>query len=70
MIKNNLKRMLELQQLTPYRVIQDTEITSNTVYGLCRNEESVPNGETLDRLCAYLGCQPGDLLKYVEVSDE
>ena len=66
MIKNNLKRLLELQQLTPYRVIQDTSITANTVYGLCRDEESVPNGETLDRLCAYLKCQPGDFLMYID----
>ena len=49
------------------KISQGTDLAYTTVMDLVRNPLSVRGVglDTLARLCAFLGCQPGDLLEYV-----
>lgn len=43
-------------------------ISSATVAKLSKGEYI--SGEAIDKICAYLQCQPGDIMEYVEVATE
>ena len=67
MIRLRLADVLAKRGWTPYRLAQETGLTVPTAYRLAD-----PNlrfgrftADTLDRMCAALGVQPGDLLQWV-----
>jgi DNA-binding Xre family transcriptional regulator len=39
-------------------------VATNTLAKFAKNEHV--SGETLEKLCAYFGCQPGDIMEYVK----
>ena len=67
MIRLRLAKVLADRGWTPYRLAQETGLTVPTAYRLA--DVSLRFGrftaDTLDRLCAALGVQPGDLLEWV-----
>lgn len=67
LIRFNLTTILERKGWTPYRLARVTGLTVPTAYRLA--DPSLQFGrftaDTLDRLCAALDVQPGDLLEWV-----
>lgn len=53
---------------TSYTIRQQGLVSQKTLTAL-RNNEPVST-TTIDTLCRLLGCQPGDLLEYIEDSPE
>ena len=67
LIRLRLADVLADRGWTPYRLARETGLTVPTAYRLANT--SIRFGrftaETLDRLCAALGVQPGDLLEWI-----
>jgi putative transcriptional regulator len=66
-IRFQLASVLKQRGWTPYRLSQETGLTVPTAYRLA--DPGMEFGrftvDTLDRLCAALEVQPGDLLEWV-----
>jgi putative transcriptional regulator len=67
MIRFRLAEILKRKGWTPYRLSQVTGLTAPTAYRLAnaRLEFGRFTADTLDRLCAALDVQPGELLEWV-----
>jgi DNA-binding Xre family transcriptional regulator len=67
MIRFHLAAVLKRKGWTPYRLAQETGLTVPTAYRLA--DPALQFGrftaDTLDRLCAALNVQPGELLEWV-----
>ena len=64
-IRWNLAAILKKQGVTAYRLAQLTGLSVPSCYDLANAElPPVVKTATLDKLCAALDCQPGDLLEY------
>ena len=66
-IKWRLNQMLAEKRLTSRALAESLGIHENSVYRL-RKEDKMPrlNHDTLNGICNFLGCQPGDLLSFEE----
>lgn len=67
MIRFHLSSVLKKKGWTPYRLSQATGLTVPTAYRLADPDIEFGRftADTLDRLCAALDVQPGDLLEWV-----
>ena len=67
MIRFHLAAVLKKKGWTPYRLSQETGLTVPTAYRLADPtlEFGRFTADTLDRLCAALEVQPGELLEFV-----
>ena len=67
MIRFRLADTMKRKGWTPYHLSQVTGLTVPTAYRLAdsRLQFGRFTADTLDRLCAALGVQPGDLLQWV-----
>jgi putative transcriptional regulator len=67
LIRFHLAALLERKGWTPYRLARETGLTVPTAYRLA--DRTIRFGrftaETLDRICAALDVQPGELLEWV-----
>lgn len=67
MIRFHLASVLKRKGWTPYRLSQETGLTVPTAYRLA--DPDIEFGrftvDTLDRLCAALDVQPGELLEWI-----
>ena len=67
MLRFHLAAILKEKGWTPYRLAQETGLTVPTAYRLA--DPALRFGrftsDTLERLCAALDVQPGDLLEWV-----
>lgn len=70
-IKWKLNQILSERRITSRSLSEALGIHENSVYRL-RKEDQMPrlNHDTLKGICKFLECQPGDLLEYVEDSDQ
>jgi putative transcriptional regulator len=66
MIQTQIRELLKQRGRTLYWLAKQAGVGYPTVWKFSRNEIALLNLEVLDRLCAELGCQPGDLLVRVE----
>lgn len=62
MIKNRLKVLLAERDLNYVRLSEMTGISVNTLSRLGRSDTVMISFDTLDKICAALQCQVGDLL--------
>jgi putative transcriptional regulator len=62
MIKNRLKVLLAERDLNYVRLNEMTGISVNTLSRLGRSDTTMISFDTLDKICAALECQVGDLL--------
>ena len=62
MIKNRLKVLLDERDLNYTRLSEMTGISINALSRLGRGETTEISYSTLDKICAALNCQVGDLL--------
>lgn len=67
MIRFQLASVLRRKGWTPYRLSQETGLTVPTAYRLADPDMEFGRftADTLDRLCAALDVQPGELLEWV-----
>ena len=67
LIRFHLAAILERKGWTPYRLARVTGLTVPTAYRLADSEVQFGRftADTLDRLCAALEVQPGELLEWV-----
>ena len=67
MIRFQLASVLKRRGWTPYRLSQETGLTVPTAYRLADPDMEFGRFtvDTLDRLCAALEVQPGELLEWV-----
>jgi DNA-binding Xre family transcriptional regulator len=67
LVRFHLAAILERKGWTPYRLARETGLTVPTAYRLADPEVQFGRftADTLDRLCAALGVQPGELLEWV-----
>lgn len=68
MIKyDKLFKLLEEKKITTY-YIRKNKITGEATLTKLRNNEPVTT-MTIDKFCALLDCQPGDLMEYIPDAD-
>lgn len=65
MIINTIDKAIEEKGITAYRVAKDLGINKVVFSRLKHKKNTLPNPTNLGKLCAYLDCQPGDLIHYV-----
>lgn len=56
----------ERRKVTYDDILATTRISKNTLTRLANDRVGMVGISVIDRLCAYFGCQPGDLFLYVE----
>lgn len=66
MIQVILKEILEERGMTRYQLSQKTEIKYQTIDNYYKNRVTRYDGYILSRICEALGCEVGDILKYVK----
>ncbi|EIW19502.1 MULTISPECIES: helix-turn-helix domain-containing protein [Pelosinus] len=66
MIKFKLDRiMFEKDKIKVPKLQELSGVNKNTLYAIYNNTATRVDLSVLNRLCAALNCQPGDLLEYV-----
>jgi putative transcriptional regulator len=64
--ERNLARVKAGQPaLTIRQIAEDTGLATSTLTGLTANRAKRVDYDTLNILCKYLDCKPGDILEYV-----
>lgn len=66
MIKLRLSELLEKRGQSLYWLWKQTDVRYATIWQMGKGEVARLNLDVLDRVCAALECQPGDLLVRVE----
>jgi len=49
-------------------LVEKVGLTSTIVAKFAKNEHI--SGDTLEKLCAYFNCQPGDIMEYVPEAND
>lgn len=65
MIVCTLPEVLKHKKWSRYRLQKETGISYPTLHSLYHDKSEGYSADVLDRLCAALKCDPGDLLKRV-----
>jgi len=69
--ERNLTRVKAGQAaLTLRQIADDTGLAPSTLTGLTANRAKRVDYDTLNVLCKYLDCKPGDILEYVADDEE
>lgn len=64
-IKFKLKVILAINEMTQKRLAEMTGIRPPTISAICTNKvKQLPVG-VIEKICAALNCQPGDLMEYI-----
>ena len=65
MINSKLSARLGEKRLKMADVVRNTGLAKTTVHNFYHDRIEKIDFNTLDKLCKYLSCQPGDLLEYI-----
>lgn len=65
MIKFKAKVLLAINEMTQKELAEKTGIRPPTVSAICTGTVKHLPIEALNRICAVLNCQPGDLMEYI-----
>lgn len=65
MIKYKVKVMLAMREMTQKELAEKTGIRPPTVSAICLGTIKHLPMDALDKICAVLNCQPGDLMEYI-----
>lgn len=63
-VYNKLFDLLKDKGYTTYKIRQ-TKLIGNATYQKLKDGTGGLDAKTINRLCAMLNCQPGDLMEYV-----
>lgn len=64
-IKFKVKVMLAINEMTQKELAEKTGIRPPTVSAICTGAVKHLPVEALNKICAVLNCQPGDLMEYI-----
>ena len=59
------KGRLERRRITYTEILEETGVSKNTLSRLANDKADMVGVSVINSLCAYFGCQPGDLFVYV-----
>ena len=65
MIKFKAKVLLAINEMTQKELAEKTGIRPPTVSAICTGSVKHLPIEALNKICAVLNCQPGDLMEYI-----
>ncbi len=65
MIKNNLSLILGKRRMKMSDLSRMTGLNKNTILNLYHEKNTRIEFKVIDKICETLGCQPGDLFRYV-----
>lgn len=65
MIEVRVKELLQEHSRTFYWLAKQTGISHTTLWRLKKGKAYGVTLDTLDKICQALGCQPGDILRFV-----
>ena len=69
MIKFRLKVLLAMNDMNQKELSEKIDVRQPTISAICRGTiKEVPVG-VLNKICAALKCQPGDIVEYTEESE-
>ena len=66
MIKFKVKVMLAIREMTQKELAAKTGIRPPTVSAICTGTVKHLPIDALNKICAVLDCQPGDIVEYVK----
>ena len=66
---NKLLQMLVDRNISIYHLKRDKIIGTATIDKLRKGEGNIDT-RSINSFCAYLHCQPGDIMEYIEGSEE
>lgn len=66
MVKFKVKVMLAIREMTQKELAERTGIRPPTISAICTGAVKHLPVDVLDKMCAVLDCQPGDLMEYIE----
>lgn len=66
-IYDKLMKILEEREIKKGEFSEAIDIKANTMSALSKNRNV--NISTIDKICSYLNCQPGDILEYIDDSE-
>lgn len=66
---NKLEKLLLTNNKTFYSLRKDKVVGTETIRKLQTNTGYIDT-RTIDNICNYLDCQPGDIMKYVPDTEE
>ncbi len=70
MIKFKIKTVLADREMTQKELAEITGIRPPTISAICTGAVKHFPIDALDKICTVLDCQPGDIMKYVNTTDE
>lgn len=70
MIKCHLRMYLAMREMTQMQLATEADIRQATISALCTGAAKHVPLDVLDKLCAVLNCQPGDLFEFLPDEDE
>jgi putative transcriptional regulator len=56
--------------LTTLRIAEEANIAHSTLTGLTANRSGMVNFTTLQKLCRFFNCTPGDILEYIPEDED
>jgi len=62
---DKLFALMESKGVTVYRLRKDNVVGGATIDKMRQGEKHIDT-RSIESLCAYLDCQPGDIMEYVE----
>ncbi len=66
---DKLFALLKERGITTYKIRQEN-IISQAAFSKMKNGKGSIDTRTLERICSYLHCQPGDIMEYAEDEQE
>lgn len=66
---DKLLRLLEEKKISVYKLKTDKVIGTATLDKIRKNDGHIDT-RSIESLCRYLNCQPGDIVEFVEDSEE
>ena len=70
MVKFKVKVMLAIREMTQKELAEKTGIRPPTISAICTGAVKHLPVDALDKMCAVLDCQPGDLMEYIEEPED
>lgn len=67
-VLHSLKEAKEARRITYREVSEKTGVAASTISAFMNDKVSLFYAETIDRLCVFYSCEPGDII--VRVPDE
>ncbi len=67
---NKLYKLMEQKNITMYKLRKDKIVGTVTYQRLSGNKPGSIDTRTIENLCRYLDCQPGDIMEYVPDGEE